>query len=167
MHIYPSELLFLEIAALLHDILDHKYCYPELQTEKSYDEKRKDMEEFLGYVNIPKHWIKRIIIWISNISYSQEIKYGYPEIPKEDIRFRNILSDADKLESLGDNGILRCIEYYRFKNPIYNEAELKKHVKEFVETRLLTLNNYFRTPLGKSISLKLIERTKEIYKFYE
>ncbi len=167
MHIYPSELFFLEIAALLHDIVDHKYCHPELPLEKNYTEKVKDLKEFLKHINIPDYWIKRIIIWISNISYNQELKYGYPEIPKEDIKFRNILSDADKLESLGETGILRCIEYYKFKNPAYTEAELKHHVKEFIETRLLTLDNYFRTPLGKSLSLKLIDQTKEIYKFYE
>lgn len=167
MRMFNSELFFLEIAALLHDIVDHKYCYPELILEKSYGEKRKDLEDFLESINIPEYWIKRIIIWISNISYSYESKYGYPQIPKEDIKFRNILSDADKLDSLGSNGIIRCVEYYKFKNPTSTEIQLKTHVKEFIETRLLTLSKYFRTPLGKSLCSKLLDETKEIYEFYK
>lgn len=167
MDMMPFEIMFLEIAALVHDILDHKYCYPELKSQKTYDQKREDLEKFLQSVNLPKYWVKRIIVWISNISYKQEKEFGYPQLEKEDIVFRDILSDADKLESLGETGILRCMEYAKLVLPNYSDEQIKKHVKNFIENRLLTLSNYFRTHLGKILANELLKETKIIYEYYK
>jgi len=45
---------------------------------------------------------------------------------------RDIVSDADKLEMLGFNGIQRIIEFQMYKYPKTKSKELKKTIKKSI-----------------------------------
>lgn len=160
----PGTLLVLRVAALVHDIVDYKYCSPKLAGQPTLSEKQKRLEEFLLSIDEVRDWVPRILLWINNMSFSKEKRCGLPDLNEEDMLYRNILSDADKWEALGPIGIQRCQEYHVMLNPDIDQASLDKEVIEHIEEKLLTLHEYCRTTVGKS---RAIELTKPIREFYE
>lgn len=96
--------------AWLHDVADHKY-HPTKQI-------LCDIETFL-YQFYDKYDVSLIMNIIDRISYSKEnhtiinnIPSDWEEILGEKGTFiRNIVSDADKLEAIGKEGLLRCQQF--------------------------------------------------------
>jgi HD superfamily phosphodiesterase len=77
-------------------------------------------------------------------------------------KVRDIVSDADKLEAIGEAGIKRCLEYqiHKYKEDSPNQeiphSQLIKQVVEHAHEKLLRLReHFFRTKIGKEISLPL------------
>lgn len=134
-------------ATLLHDTIDHKY-------PNDIDVKRKKLEDFVLNISpvqsdyLPVLWI------IDNISYSKEVKNGYPIHTNFEIQLaRNIVSDADKIDALGHVGIQRCKQFAKEKNPGLSEEEITKLVVEHCHEKLLKLkDNYIRTFVGKELA---------------
>jgi HD superfamily phosphodiesterase len=91
------------LAALCHDIVDSKY------KELSID--RKELEEYLLIaVNNDSKKQERILNIIDNISWSKEVKgLRKPMDSEMDQYLLNVVSDADRLEAIGDVGVQRCI----------------------------------------------------------
>lgn len=92
--------LFIYAASMLHDVRDHKYstCISE-----------KKFNDFVH--EIYPSQAKNILCVIKNISFSNQVK-GKRE--KFDYPYSNYLiavSDADRLEALGEVGLNRCIKY--------------------------------------------------------
>jgi HD superfamily phosphodiesterase len=131
--IAPQILCFLvQVVGLLHDVADHKY----IKHDPSLSQK---LDRFIGefcndfyflimgsqYDNIfTVDGIKRII---ERISFSKQQNSGTDDwlevLGYAGLRIRNIVSDGDKWEAIGKQGIQRCASY--------SEEHLKKTGKEY------------------------------------
>ena len=135
------------IVAWLHDVADHKYC-------EGTDLEQK-LEQFLTEFN--KGILYKSIV--DRISYSKEIKNGSSDWHKvigiEGIIVRNIVSDADKIDSIGENGIRRCIEYGFHKYKDATVKEMIQRVRDHANEKLLLLKDkYIKTNIGKELAEK-------------
>ena len=144
------------IAALGHDIWDHKY----LESEDEINELKSKFEQLLLKHNYKKSTIVSVIDIIDNISFSKEysLRKNNKKINLSDdiLLLRNIVSDADKLESIGKKGICRMIDYKIYKDNIDILQDVQCHFKN--KLNLLVKDNYIVTPLAKAIAtLKLKE----------
>ena len=134
-------------ASLLHDTIDYKY---KLNLENNI----KKLDEFL-MAKVPKKFTE--IKWIiDNISYSKEVKSGYPIYLSNNLVqiARDIVSDADKLEAIGEFGIKRCTEFVTIFNPlITNKNEIMALVVEHCHEKLLKLkDDFIHTIPGKKMA---------------
>lgn len=141
------------ISALCHDLCDHKYN----------DVKREEVEEFLRKL-LGEERAKDALEIADNISYSSEVKNGYPKLGGLQ-RGRDIVSDADKITALGKPGLERMYQYMettpegKDASPEEKDRLGVKHVKE----KLIRLYRYFiRTQRGKELAFP---RHMEIMKY--
>jgi len=157
------------VVAWLHDIGDHKY--------DSTIETRNKMITFLDSIYHNKEKVEWILQIIEYISFSKEKKLRisnsemnekleplvwYNKLGDRGVLIRNIVSDADKLEALGEIGLKRCIEFTRHKNPNFSDEQIYKAVKEHADEKLLILvkDRYIRTPIGIYLAKKLEQDLK-------
>ena len=124
------------VAALLHDVCDHKYI--------SKGDHSIAQEDFLSstYTPYEADFIKLVI---DSVSYSKENK-GKLETTFASMtplqRFvRDVVSDADKIEALGEIGLERCFQYAKENGSTDEEAWL--HVAEHCDEKLLLLLPHF------------------------
>mmetsp|Transcript_89352 Transcript_89352/g.161238 ORF Transcript_89352/g.161238 Transcript_89352/m.161238 type:complete len:114 (+) Transcript_89352:1-342(+) len=93
---------------------------------------------------------------IDNISFSKEKREGLDLQGLEKrglLLLRDIVSDADKIDALGDEGLERCFEYTRYANPGACPPEIEQLVREHcIEKLLLLKDQYVRTATGKSLA---------------
>lgn len=132
-------------ASLLHDAIDSKY-------PTDLEMKKKEVANFLyAKCSADFHNIQWII---DNISYSKEKKNGYPVQYDPVVQFaRDIVSDADKLEAIGEVGIYRCRKFSEAQNPNLSSDEIEKLVVEHCHDKLLKLKDfYIRTGPGKDFA---------------
>jgi HD superfamily phosphodiesterase len=132
-------------SSLLHDTIDHKY-------KNHLEEKIILVNNFLKNVAGEK-WID--IKWIiDNISYTKEQKNGYPYHPNKIVSLaRDIVSDSDKLEALGQKGLKRCYQYTIASNGGISIEKATPLVIEHCHEKLLKLkDNYIRTAKGKEMA---------------
>ena len=146
--------------AWLHDVLDHKFEHT--------DEKIKEFDNFLNKnVRDPiliKNIIERISFSKEEKSISLNKKLDWPEVLGEQgCTIRDIVSDADKLEALGDTGLQRCINFTKFEYHKKNKTEipfylLQMEVINHANKKLLKLkDHYIKTYLGKTLAKPLHE----------
>jgi uncharacterized protein len=132
--------ILIEIAALLHDTVDHKY--------PNAAEKREKLMELLQ-----RHYpviAEDVLTIIDTVSYSKEKKNGLPEYRTPELRrARDIVSDADKLESYS---IKRCGQYTRGVHPEWTWAQLQDAMVEHYHEKLEGLSAYIYTPAGKELA---------------
>jgi len=132
-------------ACMLHDTIDYKY-------PASLEQKVLELESFLRGIEPNKC---DDILWvINNISYSKEHKGGYPVCNSPALQtVRDIVSDADKLEAIGDVGIVRCRVYNIATHPNATKNEIIDLMIQHFHDKLLKLkDNYIRTFPGKRIA---------------
>lgn len=130
-------------SSLLHDTIDHKYPI-------NLDAKKISLDNFL---KSRCHCLS--IKWIiDNMSYSKEVKNGYPQHMSYDVQTcRDIVSDADKLEAIGEIGIKRCRDFSIATNPGASEEYTNKLVIEHCHEKLLNIKDKFiRTKKGKELA---------------
>ena len=144
-------------SALLHDTIDNKY-------KENLEEKREILKKFLdAVVTIERQNIQWVI---DNISYSKEVRNGYPEHTDPIVQqVRDIVSDADKLEAIGNIGIERCKQYTMAFNSNLTEEELVAEVIKHCNEKLLRLSEHFiRTKKGKELAAPLHQQIVEYCK---
>jgi len=125
----------IEVSALLHDVNDHKYGDSH------------DLGAMIDTI-LPKY--RDLILQIvDNVSYSREVKRGLDDLGKFQV-LRDIVSDADKWEALGKEGIRRARVFHQAREPTLTEAQLDKHVLGHIDEKLLTLHQYCKTPYGRA-----------------
>jgi len=162
-------LLDVEIVALLHDVADHKYDKDgELQSKINNFLLDNDVPNPYSYVNT-----------INCISYSKEKRGGKRWFTKVLdpywLKVRDIVSDADKWEALGEIGGRRCIQYAAEVGED-TQSESLKHLLIHMQDKLLLLKDeYFSTVPGKKMAEKLqdelvqfaISQTLEVLTYLE
>lgn len=107
----PEELLILELAALCHDVLDHKYIGSpkELQAARAYL-----MGALDDVAELTSQQRDRVLLVADNISLSKEKarQLQMEELRREGlVLVRDCVSDADKLDALGRLGLRRLAQY--------------------------------------------------------
>jgi len=128
------------LVALLHDVADHKYDKDGTLSKKLH------------------HWLtghaesEKILAVIDAISFSKEHCRGKRwfenALGTYWTKVRDIVSDADKLEALGEIGGRRCLEYGHERGD-YGVQHLLNHM---LEKLLILKHDYIVTPLGKKLA---------------
>lgn len=164
----------LRYIAWFHDIYDHKYDHD--------GSLRHEVEQFLK-IHCPTKY-KWIMSIIDQISFTNESNHPINLPDNQSIAIRNIVSDVDKWEAIGYNGLTRCIAFTLHKNNIHTirfdlyvhnllsfQAILNTLITALNHDQLLSLvlnvnqhshdkllllkDNYFHTELGKSNAIQL------------
>lgn len=153
-----ADLFVVQLAALLHDIADWKFCDGDETVGP------KVAKEFLQSLNVEKNIIDHICTIIKNVSF----KGAKTEVNKMFSIEGKIVQDADRLDALGAIGIARVFAYGGYvKQEIYNpEIKPKIHttseeykkgggtsVNHFYE-KLLLLKDLMNTKTGKELAQK-------------
>lgn len=131
-------------SALLHDVMDRKYIkYMPLNIAV----------ELETIINITGKKSANIINQIiNNISYSSEIKKGLCQLPEDIQCLRNIVSDADKIEALGEIGIQRTIAYQHETSPDKTDEQIIEMAKKYIKEKLLNIYpDFLHTKYGLEI----------------
>lgn len=160
----------IELAALFHDVCDHKY-----NTQENLNSHRANLCLFL---NEESKRLKMndlryaVLAVIREISYSREctcLQKG--ELPSwydlpEHLQFcRHVVSDADKIEALGAIGIVRCILYQK-ETTTYStkdhEIDVHSVALNHMKDKLLKMTPHFiRTDYGLRIARRRHEMMKK------
>jgi hypothetical protein len=143
-------------AAWLHDVADHKYDHDGTLEQR--------LDEF-GTANIPNYTeIKQVIKYVSYSTEEKAIASGTPLNFKQILgdyysNIRDIVSDADKLESIGVKGMERSLTYNTDTNPTFTHAQVVAEVRKIYNEKLVKLATQFiRTSTARAIAQK--EHTK-------
>lgn len=154
-----------EIVALLHDVIDHKYVEddPTLTTQlNSFLLKltSNPLYQLLVKGTVFYHLFNpdTIVKIIDRISFSRQAKYGtqnwYATLGIWGVLIRDIVSDGDKLEAIGKNGIDRCrdftIESFEKQQIEFTDEKVRwKIVHHYHEKlKLIASYGYMRTLPG-------------------
>jgi len=149
--------LICELAALLHDIADHKFYGGD---ETIGPKKAKD---FLTTLKIDNDVIEEVVKIIEHISFlggHKKSNYFSNELA--------VVQDADRLDAIGAIGIARTFAYGGFKKrKIYNpeiKPNLKMSKEEYKNSTAPTINHFYEkllllkdkmnTETGKKIAQK-------------
>ena len=154
----------INIASLLHDVIDDK-----IQDSLSPDCQKFD--DFFNSLTIDKSTKEEILFVINNMSFSKMLS-NKVSITKE----LAIVSDADKIDSLGGIGIARTFAFgSKVGNKIYDpeilpevnltQEEYKRKGRKTTslnhfDEKLLQLDKYLLTQTGKEIAKERIEFIK-------
>jgi uncharacterized protein len=130
------------LIALIHDVSDHKYTNSE-NVEK--------LNEHLKYISKKNSYMLSAAKIIETISMSYEQQYPncIHTLSNTELLIRNIVSDADKLDSIGKHGLERCIIY---TTNTVKLSEVKNTVIKYTVNRLLKTKNYVRTTIGRFLA---------------
>lgn len=160
------ENIILRTCTLLHDAYDHKYFQ---KPEDIINIKEKISDDLIKF-GLSWNEIQIIFIIIDNISFSKEkaqknryydlISLLSPNI----VNIRNIVSDSDKIEALGIEGINRMILYSIHKFDKITAKTIIDDIKQLCKNKLYILvsENYIRTDLGRKIASQKLEELKKI-----
>ena len=154
-----SGVRLVKIAALFHDIVDHKYQQEDgaASTQEIYDFVMNvcDCNAFLA---------EGVCYIINNMSYSKR------DSNKDDLRWleaRDLVSDADKIDALGMRGIQRAFDYSKKKHPQYTEEQLWDEVRIHCEEKLNHLIDFIVTEEGKKLAAEPQEEVLQWYRLKE
>jgi len=129
-------LIVVELAALLHDIADHKF--------NNGDDTKGPIiaREFLSSINVEEDVINEVCEIIATISFK-----GSTE--KNDMKTfeGKIVQDADRLDALGAIGIARTFTYGGFKNRVLYDPNVKPNLdmnwEQYKNHKGTTINHFY------------------------
>lgn len=150
--------LIIDMVSLLHDTIDDKI-------QDSLNKDCPKFEEFYKTLNIDEAIKKEVLYIMNNMSFSKMLKNKDTiKITKE----LQIVSDADKMDSIGAIGIARCFAYgSKMNRDIYNpkipsepnltEEEYKNKSRNTTslnhfDEKLLKIDQFLFTKTGKEIA---------------
>ncbi len=147
-----------ELAALFHDVYDHKYERGDVHMEQVWEDVGREHQE-------------AVMRLVQNIGWTQESRLRgsdqWTDWHQTCLELHCVM-DADKLDALGAIGVLRCAAYAGAKNnPLLGASSAHSHFYE----KLIRLEEYMLTSGGRSMArqrtqfmhlfLQQIEREKE------
>ncbi|PFH48752.1 hypothetical protein AMATHDRAFT_149128 [Amanita thiersii Skay4041] len=159
----PPDLLTIELAALLHDVLDKKYVSPE-QAADSYSfflpffERAKEEH---GIDLVQDGRARQIALIVDNVSWSTEKKLReaarWTKWHEECLEL-HCVQDADRLDAIGAFGVLRCAAYSAITNhalhtPEDNPQQASSAIQHFYD-KLLHIKVRLKTEAGKKLGEK-------------
>lgn len=172
------------LVAMLHDVADHKY-----DRDGTLEAQVKDAIAALVADDFPDDAKAAAAAathaWntIDAISYSKEKKRGmrYFEatLPKQWVAIRDIVSDADKLLAIGEDGVRRCWEFQLEMHEgrvargepglvAPTPASVTKDVVQHAHDKLLRLKDEFMvTPSGKYLAEPKHDEMVAVFKRWE
>ncbi|KAF7771587.1 hypothetical protein Agabi119p4_5898 [Agaricus bisporus var. burnettii] len=169
----PPDLLVVELASLLHDVLDKKYVTPaEAEDPYAYFLPLfKSIASTHSLDLIQDGRAKLISKIVSNVSWSNEKKLrkeGLWSDWHEACLELHCVQDADRLDAIGAFGIMRCAAYSAITNrtlyvPVEDTAYPASAVHHFHD-KLLLIHDHLKTDLGRSLGEK---RHKRLLDFLE
>lgn len=126
----------IELAALLHDISDHKFNGGKL------DEGGKVAYQLLIELGCDKERAEKVKYIVDNVSYK-----GADTKAEMNSKEGEIVQDADRLDAIGAIGIARTFAYGGHKNqPMYEpekEAVQHKNFEEYASAKTNTINHFY------------------------
>ena len=156
-----GNMFIINIASLLHDVIDDKI-------QDSLNVNCQKFNDFFNSLNIDKQTKEEILYIMNNMSFSKML-LSEINITKE----LAIVSDADKIDSLGAIGIARTFAFgSKVNNKIYDpeilpeinltQEEYKRKGRittslDHFDEKLLQLDKYLLTGTGKEIARSRIE----------
>lgn len=151
-HIAKTEnvdMLTVELAALLHDIADHKFYDGDEQIGP------KKAREFLETLNVEENVIKHVENIILNISFK-----GHKHKKTFNSNELDVVQDADRLDAIGAIGIGRTFNYGGHKGREMYNPNIKPNTnmskEEYKNNKSPTLNHFYE----KLLLLKDLMNTK-------
>jgi HD superfamily phosphodiesterase len=135
------------IAGLLHDVCDHKY------TSYFTDDLQIRVDLFL-LETVGAHDAVIVKKIIDNVSFSKELR-GETDVMEPHVQFlRDIVSDSDKLEAIGEIGVDRCLAYQaEMAESGSNTTDIVIKTETHIRTTLLRLYpEFFRTMTGENLA---------------
>ena len=155
------------LASKLHDVCDHKY--PQSIS-------KQDLINFIKtIVNDDK--TNRIIKIIDNVSYSKEVAGKREILESPDDLYLTVISDADRLEAIGEIGIKRCEDFTRarsnfLKNSFdlyFTEHNVTENVVQHCHDKLLRLYNdhFIKTESARKLAEPLHQVIVDYVKRFE
>ena len=141
-----------EVAALLHDVCDHKYVDPVTDAGRACIERR---DRFLAETLSASH-AAAVVQIMGAVSYSREARAlargeapAWASLPESIRVLRHCVSDADKIDAIGVRGLERCAQYARERG-VRGSLNVAREVAEHCDEKLLRLRDeYVRTAPGK------------------
>ncbi|KAH7411682.1 hypothetical protein DE146DRAFT_249274 [Phaeosphaeria sp. MPI-PUGE-AT-0046c] len=136
---YDTNALFL--AALLHDVGDHKYAKPgeDVENQISAILRERGADDELAL---------KVQVLVKHVSYTHEVRnpeavattlQKYPELA--------IVQDADRLDAIGAVGVARCFSYGAAKCP---DQPMTRAIDHFGE-KLYKLADMMKTKSGREL----------------
>ncbi|KAF2068578.1 hypothetical protein CYY_010098 [Polysphondylium violaceum] len=102
---YKGDLELLQLAAILHDVKDHKYAAKDGTADTATPESAITL--FLSSLNYPKDSIAKVCLIVQQISFKNELG----NLNQEFLIESKIVQDADRLDAIGAVGISRCFSF--------------------------------------------------------
>lgn len=131
-----GDLFVIELAALLHDIADHKFV------EDADAEAKRRIQAMLGGVEVDQPTIDRVV----DIVLKSSFKGGIGENPMKQLEGL-IIQDADRLDAIGAIGIARTFAFGgKFGNLLYHPdipPATFKNAEEYRKNRTHTINHFY------------------------
>lgn len=131
-----GDLFVIELAALLHDIADHKFV-----ADADAEAKRR-IQEMLSKVQVEQQTIDRVI----DIVLKSSFKGGIGENPMKQLEGL-VIQDADRLDAIGAIGIARTFAFGgKFGNLLYHPdipPATFKNAEEYRKNRTHTINHFY------------------------
>ncbi|MDD2839948.1 MAG: HD domain-containing protein [Rickettsiales bacterium] len=158
--------LIIDISCLLHDTIDDKI-------QNSLNKNCPQFEDFFKTLNLDENIKNEVLYIINNMSFSKMLKN------KDTIKLTKelqIVSDADKMESIGVIGIARCFAYGSKMNrdiydpkipsePNLTQEEYKNKSRQTTslnhfDEKLLKIDQFIFTKTGKEIAKQRLDFIK-------
>lgn len=152
------------LAALLHDIKDHKYCSDPTACKTRIIE---ILQPFVETNCITPQIVEDVNFIVENVSFSKEKKKLQEEGISSIVMIHEqstpleammaVVQDADRLDALGAIGIARCIAFASSKQaPFYDHKTIVAYYQEELQKiTLLTAAKHFDTTVMGHFYVKL------------
>jgi HD superfamily phosphodiesterase len=163
-----EESLILQLAALCHDVLDHKYVRKTMDNRDvvSEEQLKRDMKDALSSLSglSPKQ-VEDVCLVSENVSLSKELAGLLQEdllMERRLSHLRDFVSDADKLDALGVGGLKRLAQYQAH---LLKESGVPMHrlsgtfLRGVAERHLLHRVRYIRTEAAAKEGRRLLRET--------
>ncbi|KAF8338391.1 hypothetical protein F5887DRAFT_1062986 [Amanita rubescens] len=157
------DLLTVELAAILHDVLDKKYIGPE-QASGPYSfflpffQRVKDEH---GINLIDDGRARQIALIVDNVSWTTEKKLretGQWTKWHDECVELHCVQDADRLDAIGAFGVMRCAAYSAVTNHALHappgDPALPSSAIQHFHDKLLHIKDRLKTSLGKALGEK-------------
>ncbi|CAL1716261.1 unnamed protein product [Somion occarium] len=157
------DLLTVEIAALLHDVLDKKYVSAEQATDPYafFLPFFTSAAKAGGVDLIADGRARSITRIIENVSWSTEKKLRQAGLIEDWHRTcveLHCVQDADRLDAIGAFGIMRCAAYSTVTNhPLHTPSDDPAHASSSIQhfhDKLLHIREQLKTSAGKALAEK-------------